>query len=193
MAAKVYRYRGGITSTVPLTVRQVSTALVKAKASSKVQLQAIYSVDGQLVGLVDPADITPVASAAAPAGNVPAQAKKVSANMNPPAPAATASADQAATDVAKAVFGATFHDDGSSTRLVKAAGTTSDRWTALIKSVGSDSRNGVELQRAVAVSALRFQADGMSTANAVALAKRLGCDLASAEQARQARLGMVRR
>ncbi|HEY5182522.1 MAG TPA: hypothetical protein VIJ07_22585, partial [Dermatophilaceae bacterium] len=127
----------------------------------------------------------------APAGNVQAQAKKVSAQMNPPAPAASESADQAATDVAKAVFGATFRDDGASTRFTKAAGTTNDRWTSLIKSI--DQQHGTELQRQVASAALRFVADGMSSANAVALSKRLGVQLASSEQARQARLGTVRR
>jgi hypothetical protein len=191
MAAKVYRYRGGITSVVPLTVRQLDTRLVKAKASSKDAQVPVYDSTGQIVGLCSQADITPVAAPAAPAGNVQAQAKKVQAHPAP-APAAAVSADDAAEAVTKAVSGATFHDDGASTRFAKAAGSTNDRWDALLKSIGSDSRNGVELQRAVAVSALRFQADGMSTANAVALSKRLGCDLASAEQARQIRRGARR-
>lgn len=182
---KTYRYRGGITSTVPLTNGAIDKRLILAKAAAKASMVPVYDQDGTLIGLVDQKNLTPVA---APAGNVQAQAKKVQAQPAPaPAPAAAVSGDQAAEAVTKAVSGATFRDDGASTRFAKAAGSTNDRWDALLKSIGSDSRNGVELQRAVAVSALRFQADGMSTSNAVALSKRLGCDLASAEQARQAR------
>ena len=165
---------------IPGTGILKTSALVKAKA--KASMVPVYDSEGNLVGLVDQKSITPIA---APAGNVQAQAKKVQAQMNPPAPAAVASGEQAAEAVTKAVSGAVFRDDGASTRFTKAAGSTNDRWEALLKSI--DSGHGTELQRQVAVSALRFVADGMSSANAVALSKRLGCDVASAEVARQAR------
>jgi len=187
----VYRYvRGGrtFTSATPLTVRQLDTRLVKAKADAATMVP-VYSSTGELIGLVDQKNLTPIAAAPG-STDVQAQAKKVQAQMNPPAPAAVASGEQAAEAVTKAVFEGTFRDDA--TRFAKAAGgSTNDRWEALLKSI--DSGHGTELQRQVAVSALRFVADGMSSANAVALSKRLGCDVASAEVARQARLGMVRR
>ena len=186
MAGKTYRYsRGGrvFTSLTPLTVRQLDTALVKAKAKTATQVP-VYDSTGQLVGLVDQDAITAIAAPMPPAGQKPQAAAPA------PAPAAAASADQAAEAVTKSVFGATFRDDGASTRFVKAVGNTEDRWTGLLKSI--DPRHGVDLQRQVAVSALRFVADGMSSPNAVALAKRLGLDVASAEQARQIRLGVRR-
>jgi|SRR5665647_778168 len=188
----VYRYvRGGrtFTSATPLTVRQLDTRLVKAKADAATMVP-VYSSTGELIGLVDQKNLTPIAAAPG-STDVAANAKKVSANMAPaPAPAAAASADQAATDIAKSVFQAVFADrDGA--RFTKSIGTVSDRWDGLLRSI--DQRHGTELQRQVAVSALRFVADGMSSPNAVALSKRLGVQLASAEQARQARLGMVRR
>jgi len=186
MAGKIYRYvRGGrtFTSATALTNRQLDVRLIKAKSDAATMVP-VYSSTGELIGLVDQKNLTPIAAAPG-STDVQAQAKKVQAQMNPPAPAAVASGEQAAEAVTKAVFEGTFRDDGASTRFAKAAGSTNDRWEALLKSI--DSGHGTELQRQVAVSALRFVADGMSSANAVALSKRLGCDVASAEVARQAR------
>ena len=186
-AKKMFRYaQGWVTSPRALTKSQLATALTKAKAKAKPQV-AVWDSQGQLVGLCDADAITPIAAPPQPAGQkAPAAA---------PAPAAAApaaaAADQGAEEVAKSLAGATFRDDGSSTRFTKAAGTVDDRFQALLKSV--DAGHSTQLQNAVAVCALRLVAGGNATSpQAVRMSKMLAVDLAAGEQARQIRLGVRR-
>jgi hypothetical protein len=179
---KIYKYtrQGAVVSSVrPLTKGQLATGIAKAKAKGAAQV-AVFDAQGNLVGTVDADAITAIAGP--PKSDADAAAAKVSANMAPPAPAAVA-ADQSAEQIAKAIQGATFKAQDSST-FAKSAGTVSERFDNLVASV--DAKHSERLRNTVAISALRLMTAGdQSSSQAVRMAKLLACDLAAGEQARQ--------
>jgi hypothetical protein len=186
---KIFRYtrQGAVVSSVrPLTKGQLAAGIAKAKAKGADQV-AVFDAQGNLVGTVDASAITAIAAAPQTedqkaAAATAAQAATVSTNMAPPAPAAAA-ADQSAEGIAKAIQGATFKAQDS-TSFAKSAGTVDERFAALVKSI--DVRHSERLRNTVAISALRLMAgSSASSSQAVRAAKMLACDLAAGEQARQ--------
>ena len=144
------------------------------KAGKPAQV-AVYDETGKLVGTVDQADISPIASASAPGGSdtqIAANTKRAASTAGVPGqePAPGSPEVEAVT---KALAGAKFTTDasGSTFAVLKGASDLDDQFERLLKSV--DRATAGRLQDAVAAVALRMvSARRVSSQSAVRLAKR---------------------
>ena len=170
----------------PLSVGELRTALVKAKAA-KPTLTPVFDEAGKLVGMVDATDLIPIAPASpskTPAQSMVANDQRAAASAGIPAgavapPGTDPDMAAAAEQVAKAFAGAQF-SNGNITTVAKASGTLEQRYSALIR--GLDAVHGEAVQNATAVAALRFVASGRPASTSAKLAKSIACDLGLVEQ-----------
>ena len=140
----------------PVTVRAASlSAVIKADGDGKAAQVAVYDADGNLVGVADPADITPLANVAPAAkdepGEVQAEPAADPADMTP-APAA---------DAGTPAGGAADDDDvaKATTAAPETSTTTTD----------ADVLKGIVAEAVIAALDARGQAEGIAKGDAAAL------------------------